>query len=336
MKTDKIDIVIPVFPLYAREAQHQQLFSQAFSELTELSNQISLDIEDYGALEPSISIIDNYEPLFQEIDIESKLHLNAIVFSIKLSLTANQAGFLIKDMKFYSYAEKKSYVLYSIAAMLQDEVHDLLILYQVAKPGMIKCRKSKVYINDVFCKTDSYSVSSIHRESLSEVEKLGWIKYENLDLRTVMKWFTENNLSFKRHSKSKIERALNAFTRLFNNGIDSAEVQLFWAIVGIEALYCTGAESISEQIYRKTQLVLGEMTDYKKRLKQMYNFRSRLIHGNLDIPPNHRYLYDDKSETYQDDLYDSTVLAVSILTASLQFLIKSNRTSFHFKYQLSL
>lgn len=179
-----------------------------------------------------------------------------------------------------------------------------------------------------------YSISSIQRESLSDIENLKWPTYKNTKFIKVWEWFLKNEFSFEKHSKSNTERALNAFTHLFkDNHVDSV-FDLFWSLIGIETLYCSGKEGLSEQIFNKTQVVLGELKDYKKRLKQMYDFRSRLIHGDLDIPPNHYDLNDKDEEQFQQSLYDSTILAVAILTATLQTMVNEDRKSVKFKYIL--
>lgn len=62
----------------------------------------------------------------------------------------------------------------------------------------------------------------------------------------------------------------------------------------------------------------------------MYNFRSRLVHGDINIPPNY-YEYDDvEEEKFQDKLFDATVLAVAILTATLQELVFRNEAKLNF------
>ena len=108
-------------------------------------------------------------------------------------------------------------------------------------------------------------------------------------------------------------------------------MDLLWSLIGIEALYCSGKEGLSEQIFTKTQIFLGEIIDYKKKLKQMYDFRSRLIHGDLNIPPNHFY---DDDNPFRDQLFDSTVFAVAILTATLQKMVYENKKELNFKYKL--
>ena len=110
---------------------------------------------------------------------------------------------------------------------------------------------------------------------------------------------------------------------------------MFWALIGIETLYCSGKEGLSEQIFNKTQVVLGEIKDYKKRVKQMYDFRSRLVHGDLDVSPLHYDLDDVDEQQFQQNLYDSAILAVAILTTTLQQMVKRDKVNLRFQYVLA-
>ena len=232
-----------------------------------------------------------------------------------------------------SNEDKKSIFKSIVSSEFKSKIFYFLTLIQIAKPGAIKTREGDVFVNgqleDYF-----YSITSIHRESLEDIKNLKWPTYKNMRFIDVWNWFQKNNFSFQRHSKSNIERALNAFSYLFKDSIGDTVFDLFWSLVGIETLYCSGKEGLSEQIFNKTQVFLGEIKDYKKRLKQMYDFRSRLVHGDMDIPPNHYKLEDEDNDQFQQNLYDSTILAVAILTATLQKMVEGDRNNLSFKYIL--
>ena len=68
----------------------------------------------------------------------------------------------------------------------------------------------------------------------------------------------------------------------------------------------------------------------------MYNYRSRLIHGDLFIPStiSKDFALED-IEKHNDDFYDLTEFAIVILTASFQELIQENKCLFYFKTVLN-
>ncbi|QOY36478.1 hypothetical protein AWH56_001945 [Anaerobacillus isosaccharinicus] len=79
-------------------------------------------------------------------------------------------------------------------------------------------------------------------------------------------------------------RALSSFSFLL--GKDYTNI-LFRSVMGIEALYAKGTSSLQEQVREKSQLILGKQEAFKKVYTNMYNFRSRYIHGDLDFPTDH-------------------------------------------------
>lgn len=102
--------------------------------------------------------------------------------------------------------------------------------------------------------------------------------------------------------------------------------------MGIEALYARGTGSLQEQVRQKSQVVLGKQEDFKKVYNNMYNFRSRYIHGDLDFATNHSLDMTDKIMKYNKDIQDATYFAISMLGASLQELVIRDWSGFDFSY----
>ena len=66
--------------------------------------------------------------------------------------------------------------------------------------------------------------------------------------------------------------------------VDSeSSLNLAWVLLGLEALYCTGNVGLREQLVAKSELVLGPRVENKKAFGAMYDFRSRLLHGDMDL-----------------------------------------------------
>lgn len=68
----------------------------------------------------------------------------------------------------------------------------------------------------------------------------------------------------------------------------------------------------------------------------MYDFRSRFLHGDYDF--DGPVLLGDAEEVvgkYSAELIESISLAVAILTATLQEMIKRNWTSLNFSYEVA-
>ena len=106
-------------------------------------------------------------------------------------------------------------------------------------------------------------------------------------------------------------------------------------MVGIEALYTKGKEGISKQIKEKGQIYLGEITEFKKRLSKMYEFRSAFIHGSKNFP-SYFHIHDaiETYEKFNDEFFEILLTAESMLIATIQKMAQENRGDLEFKYVL--
>lgn len=71
-------------------------------------------------------------------------------------------------------------------------------------------------------------------------------------------------------------------------------------------------------------------TEYTKKLNELYDYRSRLIHGDTNIYPSFYFDYQGFRKEYNDYLAFGT----SILIALIRELIYKQKTEFEFELKL--
>ena len=323
----ELTICMPIIPEFTPEAHLSDYFNKGLEDILTLNN-LEIDIPDIGKY--NLNVLKLTDDSFKDIFHYSH---TILVFQIRVPNDAEKTEISSSDNNPISLEERvQIYKAYIVDEFKYQSFH-LLVLSNISFPGAIKTWEGVVLLNRE--KYSSFpSVSSIHRESLDDIIALKWPTYTTVPILQVWEWYQSNNFSFRSHSKTKVARSLNTFTYLFKKNSTDIVFDLFWSIIGIEALYCTSKEGISEQIYEKVQLVLGPVTESKKKIKAMYNFRSRLVHGDLDIPPNYFDYEDIDEEKFQKEIFEATILAVAILTTTLQQLIIKNETDLKFKYIL--
>lgn len=148
----------------------------------------------------------------------------------------------------------------------------------------------------------------------------------------LLEWYSKHNISIRRRSSSKIDRALNVFSYNFTYNRMNTESALIWSLIGLECLFCDG-DGKSKQIHDKAQVLFGDMISFKDKLKKLYGFRSRLIHGKMDIPPNQFDMFSNRLD-YHEELDKYATLACLLLTYTLLDMILRNATALNFKYSL--
>lgn len=323
-------ICTPIVQVYPVEEKYLvEYVDKGINDILTLDEKLEIEISGIGAFKINVFTLLDDPPIKETFPFSS----HVIIFRLLVPNDANNIEISDSHDQPTSLEDRLALFKKHIAEEFKYQVFHLLVLSNIANPGAIKTREGLILLNRE--KYDSFpSIYSIHRESLDIIKALKWPTYKTLPILQIWDWFKTNNFSFHNHSKTKVSRALNAFTYLFNDDPGNLVFDLFWSLIGIEALYCTSKEGISEQIYEKVQLVLGPVNDSKKKIKNMYNFRSRLIHGDLDIPPNNFDYDDPDDEKFQKKLFDAAILAVAILTTTLQEMALQNRSDLNFRYGL--
>lgn len=225
---------------------------------------------------------------------------------------------------------------------VKSYVRVLLIYMNLAKPGGFKTTDGKVIIKEklsrIEIKREKFEpILSIIGEALELREKLKWPPVKEFSIKQVFDFIENHWTAFQKTPNNRIQIALNAFSYLFHEDlVDNAANDLFYSVLGIEALFVSGHDNIQKQVDKKTQILFGERTNFKKRFNELYDFRSRYIHGQLNIVNNYfTYRLDDEVyNSHMGPLYDNTCFAVMILLASIQKHIELNKSELEFEYKL--
>jgi len=182
--------------------------------------------------------------------------------------------------------------------------------------------------NEFIGKTDIILTTNMY--SYEHSRKMGWPKIRNNTLTETIKWFEKYQIHSDHRSKNELNRAINAFSRLFGNLKREGSADLFWIMLGIESLLVEGNQNITSQFREKSILILGKPKDYKRKLNKLYEYRSKLIHGSFDIFP--RQFTDYKN--FEVEYADYVSFSLSILIALIRELIHKQKTKFEFALKI--
>jgi hypothetical protein len=173
---------------------------------------------------------------------------------------------------------------------------------------------------------------------LRYADQRGWPSIKILPLQQVVDWLTKYRLA-RQIGNAPVGRAVNALLNLdaSDGSYAGSAAHLFWAMLGLEALYARGTEKIQQQLDDKVQVFLGPRVSFKKDLKEMYAIRSRFVHGDLAFPSIY-YPYDATTEfdEFAGTVYAAADQAEAILLSTLQELITRNWNTLEFATSLRL
>jgi hypothetical protein len=220
--------------------------------------------------------------------------------------------------------------------LIEKRFRGFITMVIIAKLGVIDTGgKSLIVRNNVVEWEIDAIVHSVCLATLSSL-KYKWPPLIECNLDKTIDWFREYESALDVMSENRIGRAINAFSYIIHEhgGSDDPAI-IFWALLGIEAIYAEGTMSIQAQVNLKSQTFLGERIDFKKKFNEMYDFRSRYIHGDLNFP-NKNFLFETNEDfsKHFEKFCENRDFAICILLGSLQKLIKEERHFLEFEYTI--
>jgi hypothetical protein len=232
--------------------------------------------------------------------------------------------------------------LHGIWASLLPNVLDLTIQtylcsLTIAFPGAARVWGSIWLVDGHRHRHSSHHISTLH-EGVGYLTENEFYPAKDIAPERVHSWVCAQNGMFDGYSDTPAGRALNYFTRLFVRNYRNDELSdLVWALAGIEALLVNAGRSSQGQLKEK----LGALFDTHPRLDwlrtmtdRMYQYRSKMVHGNRQIKSAFRHGEDDSDKRFYEE-YDSARFAVGILLVLLQEVIKRSATTLRFKTVLA-
>ena len=226
----------------------------------------------------------------------------------------------------------------SFEYFVETYLRHLLIYLNLAKPGVFSTGEGFIKITDKIEKpnirfSEFPMLNNSLQFSIGLCKKYKWPPIKELSIIDTLDWLDYHWSAFETISKNKIQRALNSFSYLFHNNYgDYSPSDLFHAMIGLEAIFVIGNKNIQDQVNQKTQLLLGKRKEFKKVFSELYDYRSRYIHGQLDfinkfyVDDTNDIPIDNQIKTHQKSLYAS-----AILISAIQKHIELNKSEFEFE-----
>ncbi len=215
-------------------------------------------------------------------------------------------------------------------------VPQCLLAANISNPGGIDYSEGAISVGDIPF-TSTSSVRNNLKDDLTYARELGWPEAPQVTYIEAASWVQAILDDCIATSNSRVTRALAAFSRI--SGTEGVyrdnRLSLFWAMMGLEALYCEGTDGLKKQLFDKAAVLFGELKDNKRRIRKLYDFRSKFIHGNADIPFSFADEYEsDDLKYFEKEIEEATSIAFNLLICTLQYLAKNNLSELNFGYTL--
>ena len=172
-------------------------------------------------------------------------------------------------------------------------------------------------------------------EELAELsEELKWAKIHDISVKKTFLWMQRIGLTKDHFASSNTERAI--FGMLYSCQQNDFHPSILIPLAqALEALFNTPEAGISKALRERAFLVLGEPNENRKKIQKainsFYGYRSKYVHGGVDIPNPMSTMLEDKSvDKIYEELNNHKNIAMLLLVASLQKLIIEDGDEFIF------
>lgn len=321
------------------------------NEIIEVSDKLTIPMEEFGFTKPEISLIDitklsDDHELIQVINENKLLSVRNNIRLVAENLLSITIVMPVPETVVEGFAKAITDVDKDILNVMSTDETNRILIFSIFKKRIIDLitaanlthfgsmplfRGIIIQDGDRTERLDEIKAYILYH-AMKFVEEIRYPVLHRLNFLSVWNWIIKREDFLTGFSNGSTGRALCCFSMLLNSEHPNL---LFRSIMGIESLYAKGNGNLQEQVREKSQELLGKQESYKKLYTNMYNFRSRYIHGDLDFPVSENLDYTDKTTKYNKELEQATNYAIALLGATLQELIIRDWNGLEFKYDVT-
>ncbi len=333
-----LDAYIPIRDFSKYPWKQGSLFEEAFKHFTNTSPEIAQEIDE----SVEISEIRFADPPKKAANRLMAINTIALcqyfpAFKIRARVYIDVDKFKAEndndpDVEKYLYAEA--------TIRLTTVIDALLLISELSRPGLIDTLEGVAcYEGDDVIeikRKPAYRFLSRPYDEEAEYENYTWPEIQTLDMRKVFEWVKSINYFQNSFAKSRSEKLFASFTHLIGlSEFRDGEV-LFRSMQGLEAFYCDGIGDLRKQLSDKSQIYLGDWENNKNIVGQLYDVRSKFIHGSSDIVYWNQFgdPYEE-NERLMHQINSGVALSVRIVVSTLQKLIVQNITEISWSYKMN-
>lgn len=337
-----LTLILPIMAPLPRDRAQRELQDEALDDLRIAPQLLPLG-SDFGGSSIQIRVADDpsQEPLLKgawEAPIQVRQY-RLLVVEVDVHTCAENIRRGVDASTEEEFTVKEVIRLSQQHAItcLQLEVNTILLLANILRPGSLSADVGYAFIGDEQCGTTKPFFAEHLFSAVEASREQGWPPLFKADFLSGWKWLRETFALVDGIGVGRIGRALAAVSHLTTPDLRStSSVSLVWILLGLEALYSKGNVGLKEQLLGKTEAILGPRKENKKAFGIVYDFRSRFLHGDVDLPL--RFTEFDAVQKYEDfhaELYRNESLALAVLLATLQWMVTRNATDLAFEYSVA-
>lgn len=220
---------------------------------------------------------------------------------------------------------------------IENRLADIFLIMNIAEPGCCNFYLSSLSERQKV-PTEPHttiSLSSILFE-LAQVDSLDghWPHVSSTSLETIVKWFKKIRTGVRQLPQNQLEKVLFSILQLTHS--DASPTSIIWIFYALETLLDTKPGENRAALERRL-VILTEPTDkqrsgLKTKLRELYDYRSSIVHGGLSVAsPLHLELLDKGFDDEYRRMLDLVEYGFALLLVCLQKVAEKGWTELRFK-----
>ncbi|WP_456867879.1 hypothetical protein [Galbibacter sp. BG1] len=339
-----IQISIPIVRTFREDKYPQEIIKKALDNLIEATKQIRVSNNFFDNLKISMRRYSSMPKKFLKTP-KAIFHLSdetVLVFSCKALIDYNAVAERVRSEE--GFEEKyfgsvmdfgKDLVKFETIKLFKKSLDEVFILSHISTPGALKFRDGVLFIDNKFYE-EYETLSGFVREAFEHCDSIKYPRIKHVSTQKLLTQIKSMDVGFKLTPTCQLEKALNCLSNVLNPRLDINEI-LMYSVIGLETLFVSGEQNIQKQIDENVQLLLGRLSSHKRIIKNLYNFRSKLFHGEFELKPYHYYRNElvDYIDDTDSKLYEACAFSTLILIATIQEMILTGRKELIYKTELT-
>jgi hypothetical protein len=236
-------------------------------------------------------------------------------------------------------ASERDLLPFGFADDLEVAVCHLLTATTIGLPAAFKTKSSVIIVGGMAVREIPMLFSDFDT-LLQMARKDGWPPIRDIPVSSTWRWFSHLPGLEEGIVRGPIGRAVAALTHIIypQTVYGDLSTEFVWALLGLEAIYGRGSTGIGEQLQAKSEVLLGASANSRrnrKRISTAYQFRSRFLHGDIDIPFRYTEDFEHKEILkFGHNQLDAGLFAAALLVSTLQEFVLRNTYEVSFFYNI--
>lgn len=174
---------------------------------------------------------------------------------------------------------------------------------------------------------------------LFEAQKHPWLQKKFFDYRKTVSWMNRVSPRFDMIPSGSVSRSVFALMHLAKS--EEGPMSIIWIFYALESLFkCRTGEnfnSLSNRISLLFDLNQSDEKSMRKRLRELYDLRSSIVHGGAEIVhPLRNEVLDKRADDASWRYVEASDFGSALVVRSLQEMIDRDWTDLHFKERIVL